>query len=149
MSFPGIVGGWHNPDGLGDRLGGSDMSTDFATVWAAAHEAGHGAATAITPRTVVFGSPSTPLGSDVDYSKPFYVETEGVCGFAWVEFAGNTAFGRWAKSAGLARKGYPKGLSYWVSGYGQSMERKEAYAQAFADVLRGSGIKAYAASRMD
>jgi hypothetical protein len=29
------------------------------------------------------------------------------------------------------------------------MEKKEAYASAFADVLRDEGIKAYAQSRMD
>jgi hypothetical protein len=71
------------------------------------------------------------------------------CGFAWVEFAGNTPFGRWAKETGLAKKAYPKGLSIWISAYGQSMTKKAAYAAAYAEVLRADGIVAYAGSRMD
>ena len=44
---------------------------------------------------------------------------------------------------------FRSGLSVWVSEGGQSMERKEAYARAYADVLRAAGIEAYAGSRMD
>jgi hypothetical protein len=72
-----------------------------------------------------------------------------VCGFAWVKFAGNTAFGRWAKKQGLATKAYPNGLMIWVSQFGQSMDKKETYAREFASVLESHGITAYAQSRMD
>ena len=75
--------------------------------------------------------------------------SEGACGFAWVTFAGNTPWGRWAKAQGIASKGYPKGLQIWVSEFNQSMARKEAYAYAYAKVLREHGIEAYAHSRMD
>ena len=75
--------------------------------------------------------------------------SEGACGFAWVTFAGNTPWGRWAKAQGIASKGYPKGLQIWVSEFNQSVERKEAYAQAYAKVLREHGIEAYAHSRLD
>lgn len=74
---------------------------------------------------------------------------DGVCGFAWIAFPGNTAFGRWAKKSGLARSHYPKGLSIWVHEFNQSMQKKEIYARAFAEVLRSNGISAYAGSRMD
>lgn len=77
------------------------------------------------------------------------VVADGVCGFAWVTFPGNTAFGRAMKKAGIADTAYPKGLMVWISDYGQSMARKEAHARAYAEVLRKHGIKAYAASRMD
>ncbi len=74
---------------------------------------------------------------------------EGTCGFAWVVIDGNTAFGRAAKASGVFSKGYPKGLHYWISMYGQSLERKEAHADAYAKVLVKHGIKAYSMSRMD
>lgn len=112
-----------------------------------AHAAGMAAGGAHTP---------TPMGvvaADI-FGKPLagaHVEVveSGVCGFAWVWFAGNTSFGRAMKKAGLARSAYPKGLSVWASAFGQSMERKEQYARAYAAVLREAGIEAYAQSRMD
>lgn len=47
--------------------------------------------------------------------------------------------------------GYYGGVSIWVGGFGQSVQRKEAYANAFAEVLneRVEGVRAYAGSRMD
>jgi hypothetical protein len=73
----------------------------------------------------------------------------GPCGFAWINVPGNSAFGRYAKRRGH-NKGYPQGINIWVSGFGQSYERKMAYAQAFAAVLREHGVeKAYASGRLD
>lgn len=74
---------------------------------------------------------------------------DGPCGFAWIKFAGNTPWARWAKAHAGAHNAYPTGYMIWVSDYNQSMQRKEAYAHAFATVLRDAGIHAYAASRMD
>lgn len=124
-------------------------ATKFKALWAEADAAGKAAADACTPRPMIVGEAKSLFGSEIDYSKPTYYVADGVCGFAWVSFKGNTAFGRWAKQAGLASKGYPTGLQLWVRGYGQSMQRKEAYAQAFAETLRTAGITAYAQSRMD
>ena len=75
---------------------------------------------------------------------------EGLCGFAWITVPGNRPFGRWAGRNGWD-KGYPKGRQYWVSNFGQSAERKEAFAYAAARHLREvEGIKdAYAGSRLD
>ena len=81
--------------------------------------------------------------------KPIERLDEGACGFAWVAFAGNTAWGRWAKKAGLAGSHYPSGLCIWVREFGQSIDRKEAYAGAYAQVLRNSGIECHAGSRLD
>lgn len=122
-------------------------ASGFATLHAEAHAAGMAAGQAAIPATMVVceaglnGQP-TPGG------KTWY-ETEGVCGFAWVAFAGNTPFGRWAKQAGIASKHYPTGLSVWVGEFGQSMTRKEAYAHAYANVLAHAGVPAHAGSRMD
>ena len=62
---------------------------------------------------------------------------------------GNTAFGRWAKKMGVAKKAYGGGLQIWISDFNQSMERKYAYARAFAASLEAHGIDAFADSRMD
>jgi hypothetical protein len=81
-------------------------------------------------------------------AQSWYV-SEGCCGFAWIEFKGTTPWARWAKKAGKARKNYPTGYSIWVSEFGQSVDRKEAYAKAFAKVLKEHGVEAYANSRLD
>lgn len=72
-----------------------------------------------------------------------------ICGFGWVEFAGNTAWGRWAKANGIARKAYPTGLSIWVRQFEQSYDMKLAYARGYADRLQEAGIEAYADGRLD
>lgn len=125
------------------------VSGEFADLYYRADKAGKAAAAAARPTPMVVGTPSTPLGNDVDPNKTRYFVPDGVCGFAWIAFAGNTAFGRWAKREKIVSKHYPKGLSIWVGDYGQSMELKEAYARAFAKVLKEAGVEAYAGSRMD
>jgi hypothetical protein len=114
------------------------MSQNFPVIHAQAHAAGVAAMEAAVPVPMVV----------VGGSEKYFVEG-GVCGFAWVSFAGNTAWGKWAKKNKVARSAYPKGLQVWVGGGGQSMQRKEAYAHAFAQVLNANGIQAYAGSRMD
>lgn len=75
---------------------------------------------------------------------------DGVCGFAWVKVVpGTSSFARWLKRNGHASPSYSGGVDYWVREYGQSMERKAAFAQAFAKVLVEAGIQAYGQSRMD
>jgi len=115
-----------------------------------AHEAGLAAMQAATPTPILWGSPSTPLGSDVDLTNPHSVSTEGVCGFAWVKVKGQTSFARHMRDAGFGRTdSYAGGTNLWVREGGQSLERKEAYANAFAAVLNEAGVSAYAYSRMD
>lgn len=132
------------------------MATKTATGYQAliqkADAAGKAAAEACTPTPMIVGTAKAIFGpgsDEIDYAKPTYYVGGGVCGFAWIWFKGNTGFGRWAKKAGLASAAYGGGLQYRVSGYGQSLERKEAYARAFAGVLTEAGITAYAQSRMD
>jgi hypothetical protein len=110
----------------------------YAAAHAAAVAAGRAAAEAAVPvPMIVSGYEHQPV-------------MDGVCGFAWVKVPGNTGFGRWAKGEGIFDKSYSGGLMMWISDYGQSMTRKEAYAMAYADSLRASGIEnVYAGSRMD
>lgn len=76
----------------------------------------------------------------------------GVCGFAWITIKpANSAFANFIKKQTYiqSNKAYKGGLSIWVSGYGQSMALKEAFARGFAKVLKDAGINAYSESRMD
>ena len=82
-----------------------------------------------------------------EYGEPMY------CGFAWVEVydvRSNSKMGKAMQAQGF-RKGYRGGLELWdpAQHRGQSMDCKEVGAQAYADVLRGYGLKAYMGSRAD
>lgn len=118
------------------------MSQNFQTLYVQALEAGRAAGLAAKPTAMVvnYHSGGMPVREVVH---------DGACGFAWVSFPGNTAFGRWAKAHAGATKGYPSGLQFWIGDYNQSMERKEAHACAMARVLQAAGVQAYAQSRMD
>lgn len=125
------------------------MNENFAELVAKAEAAGMEAGSKMTPRPMVVGTPTTLFGNDIDRTKPMDFVSDGVCGFAWIKFKGNTPFARWMKKNRKVRAGYPKGLEVNVSAFGQSMQRKEAYARAYAKVLNDAGIEAYADSRMD
>ena len=125
------------------------MTTNFSELYKKAHAAGVHAADGHTPTPMLVGEPTTLFGSELNYAKPVHYVPQGVCGFAWVNFKGNTAWGKWAKKFKVAKPAYGGGLQIWVSLYGQSMEKKEAYAHAFAKVLNEAGVQAYPGSRMD
>lgn len=76
----------------------------------------------------------------------------GVCGFAWVKIGpGNSSFALYLTKKGYGRKSYTGGVQVWVKEFGQSMQAKEAFAQAYAEVIRQAepSLKVYAQSRMD
>lgn len=124
---------------------------DATNIYYEAHEAGKDAVTKCVPIPMVVGTPTTPLGNDIDYEKETYVVNDGVCGFAWINI--KPARGKlvsWLKAMNIGRTdSYYGGYTIWVGDYGQSMTKKESYARAFASVLNGHGIKAYPMSRMD
>jgi len=106
-----------------------------------AHTAGMAALKAVTPRPMTV--------RETHGSREWHSE-EGLCGFAWINVRpGNCGFARWAKSRNLGHKGYHGGYNVWVRDGGMSVERKEAYARAYAAVLTEAGIKAYANSKLD
>ena len=123
------------------------MQNSYGSIHLQAHEAGMIAHRGAQPHPMVlvecdvFGKAKP--GAEV------YTVNDGVCGFGWVEIKGNTGFGRWAKATGIARKAYPSGLRISAGGHSQSLERNEAYAKAYAGVLRANGISAYGCSRID
>ncbi len=81
------------------------------------------------------------------------VVSEGVCGFASLNFNGRGKFAGYLKETGLARKGVYKGLhmpSYSIyDNFTQSYERKTKAVYAAAEVFTKYGIKCYAESRLD
>ena len=82
-----------------------------------------------------------------EYGEPMY------CGFASVSIhgvKGNTKLGRVMKQAGM-KKDYSGAWSTWNPSEwgGQSMDVKEAGAQAAANVFRSYGFRAYMNSRAD
>lgn len=121
----------------------------FADLMADAWRAGMEAGAAIRPTTMVVVEPSNPL----DPSSPprnVWREPEGPCGFAWVSVhPGTSSFARWLTKSGGAQRSYGGGVSIWISQFNQSVERKEACAEAMARVLKAAGINAYAGSRLD
>jgi hypothetical protein len=86
----------------------------------------------------------------VDQGVPIDRIDDGACGFAWVTVKpANSSFAIWAKKNKLMRSAYGGGVQYWVSEFGQSVDRKAAFAGAFAKVLREAGINAVAGDRLD
>jgi hypothetical protein len=110
----------------------------FAKLWNDAYAAGLAAVEQLAVRPMIVSGGG----------KQWFV-ADGVCGFAWVSLAGNSAFGKWGKAKGLFSKAYPKGVWYWVGEFNQSMQKKEAFAAAVAAHLRENGVDAYSDSRMD
>jgi hypothetical protein len=115
-----------------------------------AYKAGVKAGNEATPTPMVVGTPTTALGSDLDYTKKTYDVPEGPCGFAWINIRpGNSSIARQAVKLGIGSKAYGGGIDIWVHDHGQSLERKSAHAKAYTAVLRASGVTAYSQSRMD
>lgn len=83
--------------------------------------------------------------------KVAYYVSDGACGFAWIQIKpANSKFVKWLKDQGIGRKSiYEAGYRISVSEFDQSLQKKEAYANAFAEVLQKHGINAFSNSRID
>ena len=115
-----------------------------------AHLMGMDAGRDSTPTPMIVGSPSTPFGSDIDYSKKTYFVEGGACGFAGVVIKpARGKFVSYLKSLGMGHKHYYGGYYVPVIEFGQSLARKEAYAEAYAKILSEEGMRCYVDSRMD
>ena len=126
------------------------MSKEVMELFDRAHHAGLRAGHESTPTPMVVGSPSTPFGSDIDYSKKTYFVEGGACGFAGVVIKpARGKFVSYLKSIGIGNKHYYGGYYVSVREFGQSLARKEAYAEAYAKVLSEEGMRCYVDSRMD
>lgn len=122
--------------------------TQCKAIYREAYEAGLAAGKdADTPKFIV--GDAIGLSDEIDYSKKTYI-LDGLCGFAWVNISpARGAFVNWLKSQEIGGKSYYGGYEIWVREFGQSVDRKSAFAGAFAEVLNKYGISAYAGSRLD
>jgi hypothetical protein len=127
------------------------MSAEMKALYDSAHQAGMKAVVNLQVVPMIVGEETNLFSGKIDYNKPTYFVEDGVCGFAWVNVKpGNSKFANWLKKNELARSdSYYGGVTVWVSAFNQSMQKKEAYARGFAEVLRNAGINAYSQSRMD
>lgn len=129
----------------------------FESIIEKATAAGKAAVEKLEVVPMIVGQETSLFSNKIDYSKPTYYVADGVCGFAWVDVypanKGNTKAGKEERKLlerfGFRKNDYQKTHQLWVSAYNQSMQKKEAYARAFATVLRENGFKAYAGSRLD
>jgi len=117
------------------------------------------------PTPMIVGSPSTPLGTDVDPNQKTWFVEGGVCGFATVVLdSGRTGFAQWVlkqrpKGEKLGSKWWSNGRTKGVGLYtferygfadtGQSYERKRFVASRMAAHLRSKGIGAWVDARID
>lgn len=120
-------------------------------VYREAYSAGLKAGHESVPTPIIVGEETELFSNIIDETKPTYFIEGGVCGFAWVKIKpARGKFVQWLKEN---KKGsvdsYAGGYDIWCHEFGQSLTRKEAWAKAFAEVLRGYGIEAYAQSRID
>jgi hypothetical protein len=140
---------------------------DWLSVYNTACKSGRDALDKVTPVPMVVQQHKNILNDNSPVTKEWYIEG-GVCGFAWVSInirkgksnKGTTRdFITAMKKSGIVGdikdgcsitySDYEKGYLFFVHDGGQSLQRKEAYAQAAAEVLRNNGINAYSRSRMD
>lgn len=124
--------------------------TLWAQVLREANEAGARAAMGARVVPMVVGSPSTPLGNDIDPTKQTYFVADGVCGFAGVVISdGRSSFAKYLRENKIGFKDYYGGWHVSVHEYNQSLQRKEAHAGAMAEVFHKYGVKCRVSSRMD
>lgn len=138
-----------------------NSSVKFEKLWSELQRVSHEAlATATPPRAMIVGSPSTPLGNDVDPNQKQWYVADGVCGFAWVVIdSGRVGFAQWLLKNERGYKNYSwggyKGVAMrdWARlGFAdtrQSLELKEQVCGAMARYLRSQGIECHVESRID
>lgn len=117
-------------------------------IYIEAYEAGLKAGNEVGVPKFIVGD-AIGLSDEIDFTKPTYV-LNGLCGFAWVNISpARGAFVNYLKARGIGGKSYYGGYDVWVNEFGQSVDRKAAFAGAFAQVLNKYGINAYGQSRLD
>ena len=121
-----------------------------------ASEAAEAAVKACTPQAIIVGSPSTPLGNDVDPNQKTWFIEGGVCGFASVVIKparGNIVAELKKRKIGSAHYGGGYSFSSWQLApsirQDQSYERACAAAKGAVEVLKSYGINAYVDARID
>jgi hypothetical protein len=128
-----------------------DRDRQFQELYDKARAAGLAAGERHRPVPFVAIQRENPFDDSSPIVKQYEPEMDGACGFGWIIVKpGNSPFANWLKRNDLARKDhYYGGVNVWVRDFGQSYEKKYAYARAFAGVLESAGIRAVGMGRMD
>ena len=121
-----------------------------------ASEAAEAAVKACRPTPMIVGSPSTPLGNDVDPTQQTWFVEGGVCGFASVVIkpARGTIVAE-LKKRGIGSAHYGGGYSFSSWQLAPSIRRDQSYERAVAaakgavEVLKNYGVNAYVDARID
>ena len=119
------------------------------TIYQQARDQGNAAVQQAYVAPMIVQQRQNPLNDNSTLVREYFV-SDGVCGFASVTVKpANCKFAKYLVANGLGRKAYNGGVSMSVHEFNQSLQKKEAYAHAFAKVLRDNGINAWSESRMD
>ncbi len=128
---------------------------EMEALYARAAAAGEKAFREAIPTPMIVGE-AIGLGSEIDYSKPTYYVSEGICGAPGVRVVpGTSRFARWLKktgrSLGTAYRGGTSMKVWEMCGDrgSQSYARWDAASQAIVATLREAGITAYNESWVD
>lgn len=138
------------PGAVQKKQASNTPAMDYSAIWDEAYQAGIKAGQDCKPIGMRVMEHANPLDDNSPVVQSWDIP-DGVCGFAWIVVRpGNCGFAKWAKKNKDARPEYGGGTCvYWVGEFNQSMQRKEAFANAFAEVLNKYGINASPRSRMD
>ncbi len=125
-------------------------------IFVEAAEAAEAAVKACRPTPMIVGSPSTPLGNDVDMSQQTWFVEGGVCGFASVVIKpARGSLVTLLKQRNVGRKSYYGGWDVASWEFAPSIRRDQSYeracaaAEAAASVLCKYGINAGVDARID
>ena len=119
------------------------------SIYQQAHYQGNVAVEMANVTPMIVQQRENPLDDGSKLVRQYFV-SDGVCGFASVNVKpANSKFAKFLVANGLGRKSFSGGVSMSIRDFNQSLQKKEAYAYAFASVLNEHGIKAYVESRMD
>ena len=122
---------------------------EFASIVAEADAAGKAAVAKLNVVPMVVGQHANQMDDNSPVVKQWFV-ADGV----HIKPA-NKPFAKYLVDFGPAKKdSYNGGIYIWIGDYGQSMQKKEAYARAYADVIKAHaeklGLKhVWSESRMD
>jgi len=134
---------------LHSSIGNTAMKINLSDLYQSAHAAGNAAVESTIVRPMIVRWCNDPVSFTGDAVQEHVVE-DGVCGFASVIVKpANSAFAKYLALQHGARKHYYGGISLSINDFNQSLQKKEAYAKAFAGVLVDAGINAHYESRMD
>lgn len=123
----------------------------FDDIWKEAISIGDKAGSSITPTPMLVQQHSNMIDDTSQVVKEYCVP-DGVCGFAGIVFdPARQPFVKWLvrEYPNITHKHYKKGRELFMRGFGQSMQRKEAAANAMAKFFNENGINCYSWSRMD